>query len=121
MLGGPSFLALILAQPVAAAPLDFERSVRPLLQAKCIRCHGGERTRAALDLRGKAGLLAGGDGGPAVVPGSAEKSLLWIQVAADKMPPGKDKLTAAEKKLLRAWIEAGAPGKDTLTLPPAPV
>ena len=40
--------------------------------------------------------------------GSAEKGLLWIKVAADKMPPGKAKLTQAEKLRIRAWLEAGA-------------
>src|SRR5262249_45004318 len=34
------------------------------------------------------------------------------QIAADKMPPGKEKLTTAEKTLLRAWIENGARGDD---------
>ncbi len=121
MLRAPSLIVLLLAQPTSAAAPDFDREVRPLLQAKCVRCHGGERTRASLDVRARSGLLRGGDEGPAVVPGSPEKSLLWIHVASDKMPPGKDKLTSAQKKLLRAWIVGGAAGKDAPALPPAPV
>jgi hypothetical protein len=55
-----------------------------------------------------------------VVPGSAAKSLLWQQVAADKMPPDKVKLTAEEKRILRAWIEAGAPSAETPPAKPGP-
>src|SRR5262249_61625747 len=109
----------LLTLPAAAAP-DFDRDVKPILTAKCLRCHGGQKTRAELDVRSKAGLLKGGEGGPAVVPGSPEKSLLWIHVAADKMPPGKEKLTSDQKKILREWIEQGAKG-GTGPAPPPPV
>ncbi len=111
-----ALLALALPAP---AP-DFDRDVKPLLASKCLRCHGGERTRAELDVRSKAGLVRGGESGPAVVPGSPEKSLLWIHVAADKMPPGKDKLAGAQKALLRAWIAGGARGGAGPAPPPAP-
>ena len=50
-------------------------------------------------MRSKAALFKGGETGSAVVPGSPEKSLLWVKIAADKMPPGPEKLTAAEKTL----------------------
>src|SRR5262249_53703015 len=93
--------------PSKPAPV-FEKNVLPIFQAKCLRCHGGKIQKAGLDVRSKAGLLEGGDEGPAIAPGSAEKSLLWIKVAADKMPPGKAKLTQAEKLLVREWLEAGA-------------
>src|SRR5262249_53302686 len=82
--------------------------------------HGGERTRAELDARSKSGLLKGGEGGAAVVPGSPEKSLLWIHVAADRMPPGKEKLTSSQKSVLREWIEQGAKG-GTGPPPPPPL
>lgn len=95
----------------AAAP-DFDRDIRPLFDKYCVRCHGGERLRAELDVRSRAALLKGGEGGPAVSPGSPERSLLWVHVAADRMPPGKEKLSKDEKETLRKWIESGAPGKE---------
>jgi hypothetical protein len=101
------------AQPSKPVPA-FEKDVLPIFQAKCLRCHGGKLQKAGLDVRSKAGLLEGGDEGPAISPGSAEKSLLWIKVAADKMPPGKAKLTQAEKLLIRAWLEAGARADHTI-------
>jgi hypothetical protein len=86
----------------------FEKDVLPLLQGKCVRCHGGAKQKADLDLRSKAGLLKGGESGPALVPGSPEKSLLWVQIAGDKMPPEGEKLTEAQKTLVQAWIAGGA-------------
>ncbi len=44
--------------------------------------------------------------------------MLWIVVAGDKMPPGKEKLTQAQKTILRDWIEKGAHGADKPALPP---
>ena len=31
----------------------------------------------------------------------------WNYIAADRMPPGRNKLTSAEKTALRRWIEQG--------------
>jgi len=115
-----SVLALAVSPALHAGAPDFDKDVKPLLTAHCVKCHGGEKTRAGLDIRSKPGLLEGGEGGAAVIPGSPEKSLLWIQIAADKMPPGKDKLTSAQKALLREWIEQGAKG-GTGPAPPPPV
>src|SRR5262249_48108735 len=109
----PRGLAMLWLLPLltAAATPDFDRDIKPLLTAHCVRCHGGERTRGELDVRSRAGLLKGGEGGPAVSPGSPEKSLLWVHLAADRMPPGKDKkLRSAQKATSRTWIEKGAPG-----------
>lgn len=93
----------------------FEKDILPLFQAKCLRCHGGASQKAGLDLRSKAGMLKGGETGPVLAPGSAERSSLWVKIAADKMPPGKDKLTEAEKVLVRAWIDSGARDNGTAT------
>jgi hypothetical protein len=63
-----------------------------------------------LSLETRASLLKGGGRGPAVVPGDAEKSLLYRFVAhrdTPSMPPGET-LSAAEVAALKAWINAGA-------------
>ncbi|HYT94124.1 MAG TPA: PSD1 and planctomycete cytochrome C domain-containing protein [Gemmataceae bacterium] len=101
------------AQP-AREPLTFEKHVLPIFRAHCLRCHGAEKQSGALDLRTKATLLAGGESGPALVPGSPTGSLLWEKLAKDRMPPGKDKLPAADKATLRAWIESGARADETV-------
>jgi hypothetical protein len=95
--------------PAAGAP-RFEPDVLPVLTAHCLKCHGaGKKPKAGLDLRSAAGLLRGGESGPAVVPGSAEKSLLVQIIRKGEMPPtGNPSLSAAETALLQRWIDAGA-------------
>jgi hypothetical protein len=102
------------AQPPAAgkAPPVFEQAVLPILQAKCLNCHGDKKQRAGLDLRTKAALIHGGESGPALKPGYLADSPLWEKVITDKMPTGGDKLSAAEKEIIRRWIETGAHGDD---------
>jgi hypothetical protein len=92
-------------------PIDFDAQVLPVLTAHCARCHGEAKRNAGLDLRTKAGLFKGGDSGPALVPGSAEESLVVEKVSQGEMPPpGKgDPLSAAEVALLKGWIDAQAP------------
>src|SRR5436305_12228608 len=94
----------------AASPPVFERDVLPILSANCVKCHGAGKLEAGLDLRTTAGMLRGGDSGPALVQAVADRSLLLAKVTKGEMPPGKTtKLTAAQIKVLRDWINAGAP------------
>src|SRR6266545_3382270 len=88
---------------------SFQKDVRPLLEAKCVRCHGGKAKKADLDLSTAAGVLKGGESGPAVVAGKPEKSLLYEKVHKGEMPPAKkDALATAEVELIRKWIADGA-------------
>ena len=62
------------AQPAGPSPEQvefFETEVRPLLAEQCFQCHGAalETPFGGLRLDSREGLLAGGDSGPAVVPG----------------------------------------------------
>src|SRR6185369_7720233 len=62
-------------------------------------------------------ILAGGDNGPAVVAGKADKSLLMQAVRGEsdlisQMPPKGGPLSAAEIDLLKRWIDAGAKAPD---------
>jgi mono/diheme cytochrome c family protein len=90
----------------------FEKKVRPVLVNNCYNCHSAD-TKAAGGLRvdDRNGLLTGGSGGPAIVPGSPDESLILDAIThadgASKMPP-KKKLNDAEIADIRSWIEAGA-------------
>jgi uncharacterized membrane protein len=108
------FLAGADAPPKPGPPavaVDFDKDVRPVLEAKCVRCHGEKSKKGKLDVRTRAAMLKGGVTGPAIVPGNAEKSLLVELIDFNEMPPKKDgqRVTEAELKLLKAWIDAGAP------------
>ncbi|WP_010584665.1 PSD1 and planctomycete cytochrome C domain-containing protein [Schlesneria paludicola] len=89
----------------------FESSVRPLLVDICGSCHGATKQWAGLRLDSRAHILAGGDSGPAVVPGDLEKSLLISAVRRTgdyQMPPDKP-LTAEQVVTLERWVKLGAP------------
>ena len=91
----------------------FEKQVRPILANNCYACHGPDSGNGQADLRldSLEGLLKGGRSGPALVPGSPEKSLFIHAVNHDtfvQMPP-KKKLPLAEIASLTRWVELGAP------------
>ena len=100
------------ARAGAADPTDvFESEVRPVLVRHCVKCHGPEKQKGGLRLDSPAGWEAGGDSGPAVVPGRPEDSLLVKAVGGSddklRMPPGK-KLSPREVASLTRWVKAGA-------------
>ncbi|HTU25231.1 MAG TPA: PSD1 and planctomycete cytochrome C domain-containing protein, partial [Pirellulales bacterium] len=101
------------AAPAAAQPkgmLSFEKDVRPILKAYCFDCHGAKsENKAKLDLRLRRLMVAGGESGPAIVPGDAANSLLLERLQAGEMPPGKKKVPADGIARIEAWIAAGAP------------
>jgi hypothetical protein len=95
--------------PKSTSLVMFDTQVLPLFKARCIRCHGGRKTKGELDMRSIAALIAGGESGPGIKPGNVEDSVVWHYIARDKMPPGKkNKLTVQEKNLIREWIMTGA-------------
>ncbi|MDZ4404941.1 PSD1 and planctomycete cytochrome C domain-containing protein [Prosthecobacter sp.] len=102
-------LLLVAAFPAAAAPLTFEKDVRPILKAHCFQCHGEEGvTKSGLDVRLARFILKGGKSGPAVVPGNAETSHLIELVKAGEMPKDKAKLKDRDIATLEAWVAQGA-------------
>jgi hypothetical protein len=76
-----------------------------------LSCHDGQKKRGGLDLTTRAGLLAGGDGGAAAVPGKSSESLVIRKVGglSPAMPKQGPKLTPEEVAELARWIDAGAP------------
>ena len=106
--------------------VDYARDVKPLLAKQCVACHGAEKPRGALRLDTGAAAIRGGRGGPAVVPGNAEDSPLYLAVkgegTGERMPLKRPPLSADEIEKLRVWIDAGAkvPANEIATPPPAP-
>jgi hypothetical protein len=90
----------------------FKQQIRPVLSQRCVKCHGGEKTEAKLDLTDRAGLLKGGESGPAVIVGKAKDSLLIKLLRHEKepkMPKEGGKLSDASVNEIAAWIDLGAP------------
>ncbi|HEX7902213.1 MAG TPA: PSD1 and planctomycete cytochrome C domain-containing protein [Planctomycetota bacterium] len=83
----------------------------PVLEARCVSCHGPEKQKGGLRLDSRAALLKGGDSGPAAVPGDPAKSLLIQAVSGahaelKRMPP-KEILPADQVEALARWIKDG--------------
>jgi mono/diheme cytochrome c family protein len=89
-----------------------------ILQAKCVRCHGGTSIKGGLSLASAAAMDQGGDSGPAIEPGKPDESLLIEKLIGDvpEMPRGGKPLAPEEIATLRRWIEEGAKWPDGLVL-----
>ncbi len=103
------------AGPDRAGVEFFEKKIRPVLVEHCYRCHSAQSksVKGGLRLDSRAGLLAGGESGPAVVPGKPQASLLLRALRYSdeslRMPP-RGKLSDAIIADFQAWIARGAPG-----------
>ncbi|MBA4190402.1 MAG: hypothetical protein C0467_20635 [Planctomycetaceae bacterium] len=106
------------AEPKADAEEAFALRVLPALKAKCYACHGADaaKIKGGLDLTTRDALLKGGESEkPSVVVGkSAQSPLIKAIIRSDSdfsaMPPKEnDKLTDAEVKAFKDWIDGGAP------------
>ncbi len=97
----------------AASGADFDADVRPVLAARCIRCHGGGNPSGGLDLTTDAALRKAG----VVVKGDAQASLLYQHVASGRMPMGGPRLSDREVAAIGDWIRGGAAWGRTLEAP----
>ncbi len=115
------FRSLLLEQEAAARPplgdaeAHFVENVWPLLEARCVGCHGESNFQSGFRLDEKARAYAGGDSGkPAIVPGDPNASnLVFVLLAPDAnpkaMPPaGLPRLSGRELGVIIEWIRDGA-------------
>jgi hypothetical protein len=104
-------LAFFLALAASAAPVGFNKDVRPILSDKCFACHAADAKAKnipmRLDIEAEAKARA-------IVPGNPEASELIKRVTATqparRMPPvfTGHQLTDKEVATLREWIAQGA-------------
>jgi len=108
----------------AAGVEFFEKEIRPVLVEQCYQCHSqaAKNPKGGLRLDSRAGLLRGGDSGPAIEPGKPEASLLVDAIrygdSAAPMPPER-KLPPQVVKAFEQWIRLGAPDPREETKPQA--
>jgi hypothetical protein len=114
----------IISGAAAEHPMQQEQAltqhdVLPIVLLRCTACHGPRLKQGGLDLRTRAGMLAGGKSGPALVAGDAEASLMIQRIESEACPPRELLLKyfvrrppQAETAKLRQWIDAGAPEVD---------
>ena len=100
----------------------FARHIFPVLDAKCVACHGTNIEQGGLRLDSYEALMAGGKDGLVIAPRNPEHSLLLKNVT---LPPndrnfmpaeGRTPLTPEEIERIRAWVREGA-SPDAATVP----
>ena len=98
----------------------FTHLIRPVLDAKCVQCHGADKDKGKLRMHTKEDFLKGGKevGKDIVIKGKVDDSELIYRITLPKddneaMPPFKDKdhynpVTPQELQVMKAWIKLGA-------------
>jgi hypothetical protein len=102
-------------QPSAEQVRFFEQEVLPVLKANCFKCHGNGKARGGLSLASRAGVLKGGDLGPAVSLTQPEESVLLKAIHYRdglEMPP-TGRLKPTEIATLTKWVREGLPYPDS--------
>ena len=110
--------------PDAPVPVEvnFVQDIQPILEQRCLRCHGPEAQKSHYRLDTRDAALAGGtiariQGRPAAIPGNADDSILieFIETELEDeerevypMPPREEgRLTRRQIELLRTWVQSG--------------
>nr|WKN34158.1 DUF1553 domain-containing protein [Tunicatimonas sp. TK19036] len=110
-------LWLTLGPSVSSDTVDFNAEVRPILNKKCITCHGGVKRSGGFSLLFRTEALSPNESGkPAIVPGDVQASEMIHRIKnhdpEERMPPEGDPLSKQEIAILTRWIEQGAHWED---------
>ncbi|MEQ2006338.1 MAG: PSD1 and planctomycete cytochrome C domain-containing protein [Limisphaerales bacterium] len=120
---GACLLAMVVTSSAADKPTEkispdqlafFEKRIRPVLVAKCYKCHSAEaeKVKGGLLLDTREGIRTGGATGHAVEPGDLKGSLLIAAIRGEKkdllMPP-KETLPPEVIADFEKWVLMGAP------------
>ncbi|MEX1241834.1 MAG: DUF1549 domain-containing protein, partial [Cyclobacteriaceae bacterium] len=94
-------------------PVDFTAHVKPIINQKCITCHGGVKQKAGFSLLFREEALAKTESGKfAIVPGDADNSELIRRLSLsdpeERMPYMHEPLSSEEIDIFRRWINEGA-------------
>ena len=96
-----------------AEKIDYNTQVKPIINKKCIACHGGVRAKAGFSLLFREEALAPTKSGkPAIIPGDPGNSELIRRIThtdpEERMPYKHEPLSAEEIAIFRDWIKQGA-------------
>lgn len=101
--------------PAAEAAVSFANDVFPIIERRCVKCHGGlkedgtPRVEEGLRMTSYEDILAGSWNGSVIEPGNVADSYLIEQIETGEMPKKEPDLLPAEIRVIKAWVEAGAP------------
>ena len=94
-------------------PIDYNAQVKPIINQKCISCHGGVKKKGGFSLLFRDEAISPTESGhPAIIPGDAENSdfikRLHSTDPEERMPYQEEALTNEEIKILTRWVDEGA-------------
>ena len=95
-------------EPATASSVSFTDDILPILESRCVNCHGGDRLEEGLSVRTYGDMMSGSENGPVIVSGDAAHSKLVEMVANQKMPKRGPKLTPPQIQLIVDWVNQGA-------------
>jgi uncharacterized membrane protein len=106
---------LVAPSAVSSHPESFfARHIFPVLDTKCVACHGTNKEQGGLRLDSYESLMAGGKDGIVIAPRNPDASLLLKKVTLPPSDPhfmpaeGRTPLTPDEIARIHAWVQAGA-------------
>lgn len=94
--------------------VDFNTQVKPIINRKCITCHGGVRAKGGFSLLFREDAFAKTESGkPAIIAGDPDHSEMIRRLTSkdpeERMPYKHEPLSAEEIDILRKWVKEGAP------------
>lgn len=97
----------------AEKQIDFNSQVKPILNKKCIACHGGVKQQGGFSVLFREEALANTKSGkPAIIPGNPDDSEFIKRLKTDdpeeRMPYKHPALSADEVDILATWVKQGA-------------
>lgn len=97
--------------------VDFSADVKPILNKKCISCHGGVKAKGGFSVLFREEALDTTESGkPAIIPGNPDGSEMIRRIThkdpEERMPYKHEPLSKSEISILRRWIKQGAQWGD---------
>lgn len=106
-------VAGILVSTFHPTPIDYSTQVKPIINKKCIACHGGVKQQGGFSLLFREDALGKTKSGhPAIIPGDAASSEFIKRIKSidpeERMPYKHEPLSKEEIKILEDWVDQGA-------------
>lgn len=100
-----------------AGSVNFEKQIWPILNDRCVECHGPKKRKGRLRLDKKEFAME-----HVIVPGNIDESELVTRIKLpldddDVMPPEGEPLTKQQIELLTTWVSEGAFWPDDFVSP----
>ena len=96
-----------------AQTVSFTKDIAPLINEKCVGCHGPAMQSAGLRLDTFAGWKKGGKSGLLLTVGAPQQSLIALRMTAPekggRMPKDGEAIDREKIAVLASWITQGAP------------